>query len=324
MSNNTRTRIIEQLASGDFCSGEQLGNELGISRAAISKHIQALTEMGLDIFRVTGKGYCLSQALNLFEKDKIIAYLAGEQVPVIEIFHDLDSTNSHLLRKVPHHISDRQICITEFQHAGRGRRGRQWISPFASNIYFSQYRFLEQGMSAAMGLSIVAAIAVFDTIKELYHHDVQLKWPNDVYLNNKKLAGILIDLEGQPLEACHCVIGIGINLAMPENSAKLVDQPWSDLSEITDVVVDRNQIVASLSKHLNVRFLQQQRSGLSGMLDLWHQHDIYFNQPIKIITGSKQTFGICRGVDGQGALLMEIDGVTSPVYGGEVSLRPAQ
>jgi BirA family biotin operon repressor/biotin-[acetyl-CoA-carboxylase] ligase len=115
------------------------------------------------------------------------------------------------MRRLPNQLKQGQVCIAEYQNAGRGRRGRQWVSPFGSHLYLSMYWHLDQGISAAMGLSLVSALAVSDTIKIMFGIDVQLKWPNDVYLDGVKLAGILIDLEGQVSEPSHSVIGIGIN-----------------------------------------------------------------------------------------------------------------
>jgi BirA family biotin operon repressor/biotin-[acetyl-CoA-carboxylase] ligase len=172
-----------------------------------------------------------------------------------------------------------------------------------------------------MGLSTVAALAVSDAIKKLYNIEVQLKWPNDIYLKGVKLAGILIDLEGQALEPCHCVIGLGINLQMPRESAKQVDQPWTDLSEHTCVDIDRNQLVAELINCLTRRLQCHQVNGLHNMVIEWQQQDYFYNKNVKLITGEKEIFGICKGINEQGALLLEIDGHTKVIYGGEVSLR---
>ncbi len=323
-----RENIIERLASAEFVSGEQLGEEFGVSRAAIAKHIEAISDMGLDIYRVTGKGYCLAKNIQLLDKSTIIRYLQQREPSLdnsctnkVETFGVLSSTNDYLMTEVSKGIVEGQVCLAEYQTAGRGRRGRQWISPYGSNIYLSQYCFLEQGMSQAMGLSVVAALAVFSAIKSLYDVEVELKWPNDIYLAGKKLAGILIDLEGQPLESCHCVIGIGLNIAMPDKSAEQVDQPWNDLSTLGITDVNRNTLSAEIIYQLNKYLTEYKEIGLSKMLVMWHQHDIYYNQSIKIVTGNKETIGISRGIDHQGALLMEIDDVVSPVYGGEVSLR---
>ncbi|WP_338027118.1 biotin--[acetyl-CoA-carboxylase] ligase [Colwellia maritima] len=188
MTKTVREHIIQALAEGSFVSGQTLGDELSISRTAISKHIKALNAMGLDIYSVTGKGYKLSEPLNLLSKRRIAESLANsDDLYDIEVHSLIDSTNSYLMRRLPNQLSQGQVCLAEYQSLGRGRRGRQWISPFGSQIYLSIYWYLEQGLSAAMGLSLVAALAVSDAIYELSNIQVQLKWPNDIYLDGVKL-----------------------------------------------------------------------------------------------------------------------------------------
>ena len=330
MTKAVKEHLVKSLASGQFVSGQLLGEQLGISRTAIAKHIKALTEMGLDIYSVTGKGYKLAQPLYLLEKDKIISFLVNEaskqtekqsDLPLVEVHSLIDSTNDYLMRRLPNQVSPGQVCLAEYQSAGRGRRGRQWISPFGSQIYLSMYWYLEQGLSAAMGLSLVSALAVSDAVKAHSDIQVQLKWPNDIYLDGVKLAGILIDLEGQALEPSHCVIGIGLNLHMPEEAGKLIEQKWTDLQSHSKVKINRNALSAQLISCLRQRLHQHQHEGLVPMLDEWHAHDAFLNKRVKLITGQRVTYGICRGVNNQGALLLEVDGQVKPVYGGEVSLR---
>jgi len=322
MAKAIREHLIKALSAGEFVSGQALGEQLDISRTAISKHIKALMEMGLDIFSVTGKGYKLSQPLSLLNRDRINSLIQSSgSLTEIEVHNLIDSTNSYLLRRLPNQLSQGQVCLAEFQSAGRGRRGRQWISPFGSQIYLSMYWRLEQGLSAAMGLSLVTALAVSDAIFSLTNIQVQLKWPNDVYLGGVKLAGILIDLEGQALEASHSVIGIGLNLNMPIQAAQKIDQKWTDLQSHCKEKIDRNALSAQLIHHLLKRLQQHQNEGLSSMLEEWHAHDFYLNKRIKLLTGERITRGICRGVNNQGALMLEVDGQVSPIYGGEVSLR---
>ncbi len=320
-----REKLIKKLVKGNFLSGQALGEELGVSRAAISKHIAALQEMGFDIFSVTGKGYRLAEPIELLSEAKITERLAQKNTTTkVEVHSVIDSTNSYLMRRLPNQNSLGQVCIAEYQSAGRGRRGRQWISPFGSHIYMSMYWHIEQGMSAAMGLSVVAALAVSDAIKGLYNADVELKWPNDIYYNGVKLAGILIDLEGQAMEPCHCVIGIGLNINMPAKSAELVDQPWIDLSKAIGADIDRNilaaEIISALIKRLNVHA----ETGINTMVLEWQAQDFYLNKAVVLITGDRSTRGICHGINAQGALLLEVNGKVSPIYGGEVSLRGEQ
>lgn len=332
MTKMVKEHLVKSLASGQFVSGQLLGEQLGISRAAIAKHIKALTEIGLDIYSVTGKGYKLAQPLYLLEKEKIVSLLVDENqkknqqiktsdYPLIEVHSLIDSTNDYLMRRLPNQVTAGQVCLAEYQSAGRGRRGRQWISPFGSQIYLSMYWYLEQGLSAAMGLSLVAALAVSDAIKAHSNVQVQLKWPNDIYLDGVKLAGILIDLEGQALEPSHCVIGIGLNLHMPVAAGKLIEQQWTDLQSHSKVRIDRNLLSAQLISCLRQRLQQYQQSGLEQMLAQWHAHDAFLNKKVKLITGEKVTHGTCRGVNNQGALLLEVAGQVKPIYGGEVSLR---
>lgn len=322
MGKKIKIALIQALAQGEFVSGQLLGRSLGVSRSAISMQIKNLINMGLDIFSVTGKGYKLSDPMVLLDQKKIINQLSerNKSQNLIEVHNIIDSTNSYLLRKIPNQIVRGQICLAEYQQAGRGRRGRQWFSPFGSHLYLSMYWPLEQGMSQAMGLSLTVGMAVSDTIKSLGINNVQLKWPNDVYIAGKKVAGILIELEGQAQGLSHCVMGIGLNVHMPKVDNG-IDQPWDDLAHHYAKKIDRNELAVTLIDCLNKRLLQHNAKGFSDMLDEWHQQDIFLNKPVTVITGDKKTAGIYRGVNEQGAMLLEIAGKITLAYGGEVSLR---
>ena len=324
MINSVRKLLIEQLVTGQFISGQELGERLGISRSAVSKHIDALANMGLDVYRVTGKGYRIAEPVVLLDPNKIKqAMLRKNDQLVVEVKGTLDSTNDYFLRQLDKPLTPGQVCLAEYQKSGRGRRGRQWVSPFGSHIYLSMYWYLEQGLATAMGLSVVAALAIRDGIKALYQIEVELKWPNDVYIQGQKVAGVLIDLEGQALEPCHSVIGIGINVNMPSQSAENIDQPWTDLQSHYQQKIDRNGLTAKLIDCLLIRLEEHQQQGISNMLVDWHEADKYLGKPIRIITGTNETIGVCRGINDQGALLLEVNGIVKVIYGGEVSLRAA-
>lgn len=179
-------KLIALLADGEFHSGEHLGESLGMSRAAINKHIQTIREWGLDVFTVHGKGYSLHGAIQLLEAERILSLLEDKRVSVLPV---VDSTNQYLLDRIAElHSGD--ACVAEYQQAGRGRRGRQWISPFGANLYLSMFWRLEQGPAAAMGLSLVIGMVMAEVLQRLGAADVRVKWPNDLYLNDRKLAGI--------------------------------------------------------------------------------------------------------------------------------------
>ncbi|WNC71898.1 bifunctional biotin--[acetyl-CoA-carboxylase] ligase/biotin operon repressor BirA [Thalassotalea psychrophila] len=322
MAKVVREELIRQLADGQFISGQHLAQQLSVSRTAISKHVKVLTEMGLDIFSVQGKGYKLAQSITLLDAQTITTQLANlKRKNLVEVHSIIDSTNSYLMRRLPNNVTHGQTCVSEFQSAGRGRRGKEWVSPFGSHLYLSMYWYLEQGMSAAMGISLVVGIAVSDVLQQQYGLDVQLKWPNDIYINGKKLAGILVELEGQSIGPGNCVIGLGLNINMPKQSADKIDQPWTDLGNELNRDVDRNILSAQLIAKISERLEQHHQFGLAPMLDDWQRQDFFYNKQVKLLTGDKETRGICKGINSSGALLLEVDGKQLPIYGGEVSLR---
>lgn len=194
-------KIMAILADGEFHSGEQLGQELGMSRAAINQHLKILETWGVSTYRVTGKGYCLSEPINLLDENVISQQYLTENVEVIPV---IDSTNQYLLDNIDT-LTTGDVCLAEYQQAGRGRRGGKWFSPFGANLYLSMYWRLEQGPAAAMGLSLVVGIVIAETLVQFGCHDVKVKWPNDLYINNRKLAGILVEMTGKNRRCCaHC------------------------------------------------------------------------------------------------------------------------
>ncbi|MBQ4844819.1 bifunctional biotin--[acetyl-CoA-carboxylase] ligase/biotin operon repressor BirA [Pseudoalteromonas sp. MMG005] len=315
--------ILHALNQRGFISGQLLATQLGISRAAISKHIKSLQEMGIDIFSLNGKGYCLNESLPLLNPQNIVASLQRLSCQnSVEVQPIIDSTNSELMRRIQQGeaLDSGQVLVAEMQQAGRGRRGRVWQSPFGANLYYSYYWRLDDGLQAAMGVSIAVGLAVYDAIEALYGLSVELKWPNDIYLNGRKLAGVLVELEGQVEGPCHLVIGIGINLQMPENASKGIDQPWTDLASHTHSL-DKNVLVAQLTHSLAQRLSLYEKSGLTAMVEQWNKVNAFANEMVTLSTGMRTWRGICEGIDPQGGIVLRQDGELKSYYGGEISLR---
>jgi BirA family biotin operon repressor/biotin-[acetyl-CoA-carboxylase] ligase len=304
--------LVAILADGEFHSGEQLGGELGMSRAAINKHIQTIRDWGLDIFTVPGKGYSLPSPIQLLDEGKILAALPEGRVNVLPVIY---STNERITQ-----LTSGDACVAEYQQAGRGRRGRKWFSPFGANLYFSMYWKLDQGPSAAMGLSLVIGIVMAEVLQKLGAEDVRVKWPNDLYLKDRKLAGILVELTGKTGDAAHLVIGAGINLKMREPASDSIDQGWINLQE-AGVNIDRNQLTATLLQELRSALRQFEVEGLAPFITRWRKLDNFLDRPVKLLIGEKEIHGIERGIDQQGALLLEQDGIIKSFIGGEISLR---
>lgn len=221
--NTVPLKLIALLANGEFHSGEQLGESLGMSRAAINKHIQTLRDWGVDVFTVPGKGYSLPEPIQLLNAEQILGQLDGGSVTVLPV---IDSTNQYLLDRIGE-LKSGDACVAEYQQAGRGRRGRKWFSPFGANLYLSMFWRLEQGPAAAIGLSLVIGIVMAEVLRKLGADKVRVKWPNDLYLQDRKLAGILVELTGKTGDAAQIVIGAGINMAMRRVEESVVNQGGS-------------------------------------------------------------------------------------------------
>ena len=311
--------LISILADAEFHSGEQLGERLGMSRAAINKHIQTLRDWGVDVFTVPGKGNSLPEPIQLLDEEQIARQIEHGRVTVLPV---IDSTNQYLLDRLSE-LQSGDACVAEYQQAGRGRRGRKWFSPFGSNLYLSMYWRLEQGPAAAIGLSLVIGIVIAEVLQSLGADKVRVKWPNDLYLQDRKLSGILVELTGKTGDAAQIVSGAGINLMMRRVESDVVNQGWISLQE-AGISIDRNQLAACLIKELRAGFKLFENEGLAPYLGRWEKLDNFINRPVKLIIGDKEIFGISRGIDAQGALLLEQEGVIKPWIGGEISLRGAE
>ncbi|WP_369742558.1 bifunctional biotin--[acetyl-CoA-carboxylase] ligase/biotin operon repressor BirA [Pseudidiomarina sp. PP-1MA] len=317
-------RVIEILADGNFHSGEVLGEELGVSRTAVSQYMKELAKFGLDVFRVTGKGYRLAKPLQLLDLDAINRALAkgsGAAAPVVHLERVVSSTNDLLKDRLTGVIESGATVLAEAQTQGRGRRGKAWLSPFGSNLYMSMYWRLEQGMAAAMGLSIALGAALAQLFEQEGIYGVELKWPNDVLVGGRKIAGILIDLEGQAVGPAHAIVGIGINLQTPDWFLNEVEQPWTDVQRLLNKPINRNMWAAKLVACCHKTIKEYEQTGLSPFLKRWHKYDRLAMQPVKIIMGDKEIVGIAEGIDENGALLLKREGKLERYHAGEVSLR---
>lgn len=317
MSDNwgRKRQILALLSSGQFVSGEQLATELGISRAAVNKHIDALETYGVAIYSVKGRGYKLANPISLIDASRLVKSIDNRCF----YFDEIASTNGFMLSHTTE-LKNGDVCVAEYQSAGRGRRGRTWVSPYGHHLYFSLFWTFPQGMAQAMGLSLVVACTLVEVLKSFGVENIGVKWPNDIYLDNKKLAGILIEMSGQADSQCQLIIGVGVNMAMSDEQGKGIDQPWSDLSELVDMP-DKTALVIELQKQLKRDIQLFEREGLAAFKARWQAADLFYGREIRLLMGEKSVEGICRGVDEQGAVLLETADSVQAFIGGEISLR---
>ncbi|OLF51522.1 bifunctional biotin--[acetyl-CoA-carboxylase] ligase/biotin operon repressor BirA [Pseudomonas chlororaphis] len=311
--------LLELLKDGRFHSGQALGGALGVSRSAVWKQLQQLeSDLGLSIHKVRGRGYQLAVPLMLLNSVDIREQ--SKDCPwTVLVFDSIDSTNAEALRSIELGAQAPFLVLAERQMAGRGRRGRKWVSPFAENLYYSLVLRVDGGMRQLEGLSLVVGLAVMQTLRQFGIVGVGLKWPNDVLVGPKKIAGILLELVGDPADVCHIVLGVGINVNMQKTDE--VDQQWTSMRLESGLQVDRNQLVARLNMMLKAYLARHQLQGFASIQEEWEQNHLWQGRAVSLVAGVNKIDGIVMGIDQQGALRLKVDGIESVYSGGELSLR---
>ncbi|MEO6228467.1 MAG: bifunctional biotin--[acetyl-CoA-carboxylase] ligase/biotin operon repressor BirA [Thermomonas sp.] len=322
--------LLQRLASGPI-SGDLLAREAGLTRAAVWKRIESLRDAGIAIAAVPGRGYRLDQSLDLLDAAAIRAALPtyiAPQLESLEIAWTLDSTNSELLRrKLPSHGC--AVLLAERQTGGRGRRGRSWASPLAAHVYLSMGRHFEGGLARLGGLSLVAGIAACEALRALGYGQVGLKWPNDLVVKDdigglRKLGGLLVEGGGEHGGAARAVIGLGVNVRMPETMASGIDQPWIDLAALSDAPPSRNALVAHLLTRLLPALAAFDAEGLAGFLPCFAALDALAGREVQIVEGNQTWSATSLGIAADGALrVRDGEGCERQVHAADVSLRAA-
>ncbi|WP_250656521.1 biotin--[acetyl-CoA-carboxylase] ligase [Alkalimarinus coralli] len=315
-------RLLNCLADGQYHSGVEIGLELGVSRTAVWKALGKLEASGVALEVVKGKGYRIVGGLDLLSRDAIVGHLNQSSTPFERLYllQDVDSTNSFLMREESG-SDGYALCLSERQSSGRGRRGRVWHSPYAKNLYLSLSFNLAGGAEALEGLSLALGVAVANCLSANGVADIGLKWPNDIWVGDKKLAGLLVELKGEAELGWKVVAGLGINVLMSEDEGSVVDQPWTSISAVaSDLSIDRSLWASLLIESLITTIERYRLCGLEGLLAEWSRFDILHGRGVQV-SGSGLS-GLCMGVDGRGRLLVKSGEELHAINAGEVSVRP--
>ena len=245
-----------------------------------------------------------------------------QSIDRIQIFDEIDSTNSESLRQIQSGNTENRLVVANSQTAGRGRRGRQWLSPKNAGIYLSLTRCFSLQADVLQGLGLATAISVLEALHGLGATDLQLKWPNDVLCKKKKLAGILLEsqqLESQQKETSRFVVfGIGVNIKLPTESVASIDRPVTDLNSIISELPSRATLIAAILNQLCRNLIDYESSGFSSFKQRWNAQDCYRMSDIVIQNGERRIIGKSLGVDSSGALLLQTTGGVQSINGGEV------
>lgn len=300
-------RIVKFLADGGFVSGEAMAERLGVSRAAVSQQVARLRGLGVEIHSVRGRGYRLARAIEPLEAAVIREKLDGAailRIRDLEVCEQLDSTNRYLAEAL---AAGRRldVCFAEFQSAGRGRRGRRWLGAPYGSVLMSLAHALPGGPAASAGLSLAAGIAAARAVEQLGCRGVALKWPNDLLLGGEKFGGILVEIAGELGESCTCIVGIGINVELPDSLAADCDWPATSLLRHVPGRVSRNTLAAALTSRLVEVLEIFNRQGFAPLRDEWDLRHAHRARNVRVAVGSEVVEGRAAGVAENGALLVE-------------------
>jgi BirA family biotin operon repressor/biotin-[acetyl-CoA-carboxylase] ligase len=327
--------LLAALATGPT-SGEALAARLGISRSAVHKRIESLREAGIGIDAQAGRGYELRAPCDLLDVDAIRARLtepARALLATLEVEWIVDSSNSVLLRREG--VADgAEALLVEGQSGGRGRRGREWRSPLASNLYLSLARRYAGGLARLGGLSLAAGVAVAEALHSL-GVAVQLKWPNDLVVPSHvsrltspsfhKLGGLLVEGGGEHAGPARAVIGLGLNVRMTRDAAQGIDQPWIDLATAAPAAAaSRNALAATVLSWLLPALEQFDREGLAPFRERYAAFDALRDREVAVLGAGDALQGVALGIAEDGGLRVQLsNGEVRTVHAGEVSVRAA-
>ena len=321
---NALAGVFAALSDGRVHSGPALARRLGVSRAAVWRSVKRLSRLGLDISARQGRGYQLDHAVELLSAEKIsrgLSAAAANYCKALEIRFDISSTNTVLLKRLAAGTAHGHVLLAEYQAEGRGRRGRAWLSPPGAGLCLSLGWRFKRRPAAFNKLSLYAGLAVARALVALNVRGISLKWPNDILLTGKKLAGILIETRAGAGSAVDCVIGAGINYRLPARARAGIGRAAADIYSHAGPRLARNQVAAKVLNGLFALLDLIERGQDGDLLDQWRRYDGYQGRRVALNAGRSGLRGIVAGVDDEGALLLRTRAGLRAFAAGEVSLE---
>jgi BirA family biotin operon repressor/biotin-[acetyl-CoA-carboxylase] ligase len=319
--------LIRQLSDGEFHSGEQLGEAFGVSRAAVWKQLKKLELLGIEMEAVKGQGYRLAEPLELLDAERIVEDLsdnAGHYLSKLYTEDTLPSTNAFLRDRFSRGGGHAEVCLVEQQSAGRGRRGRPWITPWGRTLMFSLGWRFESGVAGLEGLSLAIGV-VLARVLERHGARPLLKWPNDVLLETTegklgKLAGILVEMSGDAAGPCEVVLGMGVNVDLPNVFRAGIDQPVAAVRDQAPYLT-RHRLAVELLDDLLPLMASFEEDGFKAWQAEWNARHAFAGCEVDITIGERREIGVAEDVDALGGLWIRQHDDRLRLSGGEISVR---
>lgn len=320
--------VLKLLADGKFHSGEAIAKHFNVSRATVWNALQEAQALNIEIFSVHGRGYKLPGAFTWLSEEAILAEMHAKNLNAIfalEVHDNLPSTNSYLMQTLPEKGQTPRCIVANLQTQGRGRRGRTWASQLGGSLTFSILWRFQNGAATLSGLSLAVGVALARTLHQFGLTKAQLKWPNDIVVKNadhvEKLAGILIELQGDMEGPTHAVIGVGMNLHLSHALKTEIDQPATDLNSL-QADINPNHFLAHFLHHTAEIFTQFEQHGFAPLRDEWNSLHAFHAQPVKMLhPNGSETVGTVFNVAEDGVLLVQTLAGLARFSSGEISLR---
>ena len=319
-----KDKILQILRETDgFISGQEICSRLGVSRTAVWKAIKQLREEGYDIVAVNNKGYRLEQAPDVIYEQELRSLLHTKWFGNrILYFDSIDSTNNELKRQAETQVCHGLLAVAEEQTAGRGRRGHGWVSPPGTGIWFSFLLKPEVSPDKASMLTLVAAMAVARAITDTTGLESQIKWPNDIVVNKKKVCGMLTELSAEMTQINYVVIGIGINANNREFPDEIKETASSLFIE-SGKPVKRAAVIEAVGRYFEQYYDEFIKVGdLSLIMDEYNGMLANAGKQVRIISNDSEEVYTAIGINPQGELVVkDADGNVKDIRSGEVSVR---
>jgi BirA family biotin operon repressor/biotin-[acetyl-CoA-carboxylase] ligase len=315
-------RALRLLTTNGFCSGEHLARSLGVSRTSIQSALKELEAVGVPLLRRRGRGYRLATAIDWLDPTQVGRHLATRRdVYELRVVDVVESTNTALLEQAVGGAAGGLMLAAELQTRGRGRRGRAWYAGLGGALTFSVLWRFEQGAGFLAGLGLAVGVALVRALRSLGVGDATLKWPNDLLIRHQKLAGILVEIQGDVLGPSLAVVGVGINFRLDVSTRERVDQAATDLIG-AGIPYDRNCVLGRVLWHLAEVLNAFRDHGFGPLRDEWESYHVYAGRAVTVrLPDGAQEEGTVAGVDGDGALLLQTRSGLRRFHSGEVSLR---
>jgi BirA family biotin operon repressor/biotin-[acetyl-CoA-carboxylase] ligase len=319
----TEEKILLALADGAWHSGTDLAHAAGADVARIEQEISALGRTGLRVDRGSAQTYRINGGLDLFYKHMMLKELsprAQAGVARLDVYWETDSTNERLLAQAAATSIHGHCVLAEFQTAGRGRQGRHWHAPLGSGLCLSLGWRLADSRGPDNALSLAVALGLTRALQRLGARDLALKWPNDVYWQDRKLAGILVERRWRA-GGGDAVIGIGLNTAFPAWFSQAEQARWIDLRTVLGRPVSRNALAAAVLEDLCAVLREYAQAGFAPLLEEWCALDGLSGRAVTVLTAAGTVQGRATGINDSGALLVEVEGIQHVFHSAEVSVR---